>query len=502
MDTTPQDPAACDPFLPARTFFAETTDWLEGAAHDLAHADLEARLATRGAELLRRLFQAHLDQRAARERAALATTPPACGMVVRTRTRHLMTVFGRVQVARLAWARRDATGTAARCPLDRALSLPRETYSLGLRRVVAEHLRGHAGRGTVAGVDRATAGHVPVRQAWGLAARATQDFEAFYAQRPQPANDNAVAGALNVMSCDSKGIRMIPSALRDATRKARARAAVAVIRGDPTAVRSDRPHDRRMAVVTANWDQRPQPRRAAEILRELHRKPRRRPRTARPRPQHKRVAATIVRDLGPAITEMFAEAERRDPAHLRPLVALVDGADAQRDQIRAEAARRGRTLTLVLDLLHALHYLWLAAMALCRENRRAARDCVTTYLEKLLTRPVVDVIAGLRQSATLRHLTGARRAAVDQCADFLHKNAPLVDYPRFLREGLPIATGVIEGACRHLVQDRLGITGAQWDLVSAEAILRLRALDASGDWEAYWHFHLRQEHLRHYPPAA
>src|ERR1019366_9720508 len=139
-------------------------------------------------------------------------------------------------------------------------------------------------------------------------------------------------------------------------------------------------------------------------------------------------------------------------------------------------------------------------MALCHEHPRTARACVTTYLEKLLTRPILDVIAGLRQSATRRGLTGKRRAAVDQCADFLHKNAALVDYPRFLREGLPIATGVIEGACRHLVQDRLGITGAPWDLVSAEAILRLRALHASGDWEAYWHFHLRQEHLRHYPP--
>ena len=76
-----------------------------------------------------------------------------------------------------------------------------------------------------------------------------------------------------------------------------------------------------------------------------------------------------------------------------------------------------------------------------------------------------------------------------------------MDYSTFLAQGLPIASGVIEGACRHLVQDRLGITGARWDLPGAEAMLRLRALRSSGDWDAYWRFHLRQEALRNYPSA-
>lgn len=75
-------------------------------------------------------------------------------------------------------------------------------------------------------------------------------------------------------------------------------------------------------------------------------------------------------------------------------------------------------------------------------------------------------------------------------------------YPEFLRLGFPIATGVIEGACRHLVQDRLGITGASWGLAGAEAVLKLRAIYSSGDWDDYWHFHELQESQRNYATAA
>jgi hypothetical protein len=77
-----------------------------------------------------------------------------------------------------------------------------------------------------------------------------------------------------------------------------------------------------------------------------------------------------------------------------------------------------------------------------------------------------------------------------------------VDYPAFLAKGFPIATGVIEGACRHLIKDRLGITGARWGLQGAEAVLKLRALHSSGDWDDYWRFHEQQEARRNYDKAA
>jgi hypothetical protein len=113
-------------------------------------------------------------------------------------------------------------------------------------------------------------------------------------------------------------------------------------------------------------------------------------------------------------------------------------------------------------------------------------------------------VATIRQTATNRGLVGKNRRAVDDAIEYLRKNSLYLDYARFLAEGLPIASGVIEGACRHLVQDRMGITGARWALVVAEAILKLRALRASDDWDEYWRFHLDKESERnhHYATAA
>ena len=105
---------------------------------------------------------------------------------------------------------------------------------------------------------------------------------------------------------------------------------------------------------------------------------------------------------------------------------------------------------------------------------------------------------GIRRSATLRGLEGKKREAVDDCADYLLNKAPYLHYDWYLSKGLPIATGVIEGACRYLIKDRMDITGARWGLAGAEAVLRLRALQTNGDFDAYWHFHEQQEFSRNH----
>ena len=108
------------------------------------------------------------------------------------------------------------------------------------------------------------------------------------------------------------------------------------------------------------------------------------------------------------------------------------------------------------------------------------------------------VAAGIRRSATLRKLRGNRRKAADKCADYLQNNADYLQYAAYLAEGFPIATGVIEGACRHLVKDRMDISGARWRVTGAEAVLRLRALRVSGDFKEYWRFHETQELQRNH----
>ena len=93
-------------------------------------------------------------------------------------------------------------------------------------------------------------------------------------------------------------------------------------------------------------------------------------------------------------------------------------------------------------------------------------------------------------------LSRSRRANADACADYLIAKSKYLDYAGALRKGWPIATGVIEGACRHLVADRLDVTGARWGLEGAEAVLKLRSIRSNDDFPSYWAYHLAQKRRR------
>lgn len=169
------------------------------------------------------------------------------------------------------------------------------------------------------------------------------------------------------------------------------------------------------------------------------------------------------------------------------------------DQVQANVARLGVTVTVVVDLLHALHYLWLLGKAVCRRERYATQVWVRKRLIKLLTRPVDEVLKGIRHSLAANGVDPADADAVATSLRYLTKNAAYLRYAEYLADGLPIATGVIEGACRHVIKDRMDRAGMRWGLAGAEALLKLRLLDASGHLGLYWHFHARREHERNYP---
>jgi hypothetical protein len=166
--------------------------------------------------------------------------------------------------------------------------------------------------------------------------------------------------------------------------------------------------------------------------------------------------------------------------------------------MKLAAKEYGVSLDIILDIIHVLEYLWKAAFAFYKEGDPAAESWVKKRLLKILRGESSWVAAGMRRSATLNELVPKQREPIDKCADYLLKYAPYLHYDQYLAKGYPIATGVIEGACRYLVKDRMEITGARWSLQGAEDILRLRSLRASGDFDEYWQFHLRQEYERNH----
>jgi hypothetical protein len=153
-------------------------------------------------------------------------------------------------------------------------------------------------------------------------------------------------------------------------------------------------------------------------------------------------------------------------------------------------------LTIVVDIIHVIEYLWDAGRAFHPASGLELESWVRHRLLEILRGKAGLMAGGMRRSATLRGMSPKAREPVDTCAHYLLKYSPYLRYDHCLSQGLPIATGVIEGACRHLVKDRMDVTGARWSLTGAEAVLRLRALRSSQDFDEYWAFHEAREYER------
>lgn len=291
-----------------------------------------------------------------------------------------------------------------------------------------------------------------------------------------------------VLSLDGKEIVMRPQGLRETTRRAAERAAPKV---KMRLSKGEKRNRKRMAMVGTVYSVALHVRTPAQIMR-LEEAP------ALPvrRPRHKRVWASVEREAQAVVEEVFAEARARDPDQQREWVVLVDGHEAQLRQIVAAATSQDVEVTPILDFIHVLEYLWKAAYGFHAEGTDEAERWVPERSLRILEGNASYVAAGMRRSATLRGLSAHKRANVDKCADYLLMYRHMLHYDEYLRQGLPIATDVIEGACRYLVKDRLEITGARWGLAGAEAILKLRSLRSSGDFDKYWDFHISESRKR------
>ncbi|HEX3480587.1 MAG TPA: ISKra4 family transposase [Kofleriaceae bacterium] len=452
----------------------------EGATAD----DVSQLLAKDGTAMLRDLMQGYFDQCAERERRVKVIGADGIERRdARVSSRRIETPVGEVEVKRLLY---QAPGVEGIAPLDAAHGLPDEKYTHDLRRIVAEESAKSSFDEVVELIEKRTGGSVPKRQVEELTVRSAQDFDAFYSDRlcePEVTDD------LLVLSFDGKGIAMQHEDRREATRKA----AEAEPKLHTRLAKGEKPNRKRMAQVAAVYSVARWPRTSAEVLHGLreHRD------AARPRPTNKRVWASAQRSAQAVIQDAFAEALRRDPERRRRWVVLVDG---QRDQIKRveRAARRvGVEITIVLDIVHVLEYLWRAAYAFHKDGTPEAEAWVEHQLVKLLGgRSGGEIAKSMRLMAKSHGLDATAARPVEKAAGYLVAHTRLLHYDRALADGLPIATGVIEGACRYLVQDRMGRTGARWSLTGAEAILRLRALRTSGDFDDYWQFHLAKEHER------
>jgi hypothetical protein len=474
-----QTERAVDPFEPGRELFNHIVQCLQSEEmRGMKHSDLERELEKQGCELMRRLLQGYMDSRAPGE--AIGPVRDAQGderTEKREHERDLETVFGTVSVERTGYL---AEGKASLHPLDGELNLPTERYSHEVRHRAAEEAAKNSFDETVESLRRHTGAHIHKHQVEELVVRAALDFDAFYAEREAAARTDEESGPILVLTSDGKGVVMRNQDLREATRKAAERRKHKL----PNHLsKGEKKNAKRMATVASVYTIAPYlrtPHRVARMMAPVHGTSKQR----RPRPEHKRVWASLELEPEEVIEEAFREAVRRDPDKIRLM--------------KKYARKYGVKLTIVLDIIHVLGYVWKAGFAFHGEGNPELQGWVYERLCAILRGRSSHVAAGMRRSATLRELDTKKREPVDRCADYLLKYKKHLAYDVYLAKGFPIATGVIEGACRHLVKDRMDLTGARWSLKGGEAVLRMRALRSSQDFDEYWVFHENREYERNH----
>jgi hypothetical protein len=404
-----------------------------------------------------------------------------CRRLPERHERRYVSVFGEFRIRRAVYGSRE--GQKIECvPLDSRLQLPESVFSYLLQdwdqSLCVEQAFGQA-QTTVArilGLTQAVDSLEHMNQEMAKPAAT------FILNQPTPEEE----GEVLVLSADQKGIVMrrpvdapAPKAHRTKGDKA-SRKRMATV---GTVYSVDRYRRTPEEVVAALFHERSEP-------------------TRRPQPQHKEVWASLPRhDVPGSGTEavfawMVGELYLRGRGQGRPLVFLSDGQEALWDACADWLPER---TTGILDLLHVTPRLWKAAHVFHKEGTPDAEEFVRKRLLRVLEGKAACVIRGLREMATKRGLTGAKKRALAAVCRYLKQNLSRMCYDEYLAAGYPIASGAVEGACRHLVKDRMERAGMHWTIPGAQAMLDVRSIYVSGHWDEYQAYRIERETERLYP---
>jgi hypothetical protein len=397
--------------------------------------------------------------------------------------RPYLSIFGAMAIERTCYGQ-DRIEAA---PLDARLHLPQRQYSYLLQKwlgsFVVDDSHDEAIRklGTILGLE------ITVKASEDLNREQASDVEVFQNHLPVP--EAATEAPLLVVTADCKGVPLVRKALPPDEATDTPLPAPA----NPRRGKGEK-NKKKMAAVGAVYTIEPFVRQADDVIDEVMRK---KARERRPRPRNKRVRAELLVGKVALFLWLADEVIRRDPQGSKPVIFLSDGERALHDR---QSEYLPEDTVCILDLFHVLERLWKVAWCFFEEKtqKREAHRWVEERLKRLLEGRVDAVIRGMRYQATQRGLKGQKRKTVAAAAGYFAGNRDRMKYDAYLAAGYPIGSGVVEGACRHLVKDRMERTGMRWLPSGAQAMLDLRATYLNGEWDAFWTFHMLQEDQRLY----
>jgi hypothetical protein len=390
-------------------------------------------------------------------------------------TRGYYSIFGKLPLSRPYYYKK---GVGKCSPLDEGLSLGDDCYS-DLMRELAEFL----------GVDVT---YAKVRQFWsrllgqtlstqaiqGMVAKDAAEVKAYYQQKEAP--DVASEATILVAQADGKGVPMV--------------------RETPVAPKrhlgkGEKRGKKKEAIVTSCYTIESHTRTPDEVVASFFHPESSSSSASQQRtgPRNKHVWATLD-GKDAALSRLTIQTTNRDGAHILHRVALTDGCEALQSRVETHLP----DFTLILDFVHASEYLWDAANALHGEHSPKRDIWAEQQTLQLLSGQTQSVIAELVRLVQKPRWSQAKRKAFTSAANYFQRNQPYMHYKDYLANGWPIASGVIEGACRHLVKDRCELSGMRWTQDGAESLLHLRAVAENDDWDAYHQLRKEQRHLRLY----
>jgi hypothetical protein len=403
--------------------------------------------------------------------------------------RRYVSIFGEFVLNRTVYGSREGQKIDF-VPLDNRLQLPDSVFSYLLQdwdqSFCVEEAFGQAARTIlrILGLQQS------VDSLERMNMQMAQQVDDFRAERAMPSA--AAEGEILVSSTDGKGVVMrraegetIPPAHRTKGDKA-SRKEMAIVGAVYTVDRYVRTAEQVVAALFGDQQGEAKP-------------------PPRPKPCHKQTMASLAytdaegahSGIEKTYGWLLEEIWLRNRGYGKGMVHLCDGQEAL--WVARQTYLPQRNTTDILDLLHVTPRLWQAAHLFYREKSAAAEQFARERILRVLQGKVGLVIRGLREMGTKRGLTGSKKATLTTICAFLENNRQRMRYDEYLAKGYPIASGVIEGACRHLVKDRMERAGMHWTRIGAQAMLDVRSIHIAGAWEQYQAFRIDCEKQRLYP---
>ncbi len=405
--------------------------------------------------------------------------------------RRYLSVFGELSIQRFVYGTREKQKIEA-VPLDAQLGLPAGEFSYVLENWLQRLCVKESFAEACHSLETLLSLKPSVRAAEEMNRRLAEFVDGFRIQRPAVSTDEDAS--ILVATADGKGVPMRRQTSAERGRRSKGQSA----------------NKKQMAYVGAVYNVDPHRRTAADLLGELQKDA-----TAvdRPIPQHKRLWAEMTyfeKDFEDGIeingrASVFGHLADEIASRRKPDATLVCLMDGERALWEMQALFLPDAVC-ILDLFHVTERLWTAAHCFHAEGSRAATEFVTHRLRMLLEGRVGRVIGGLRQMLTKQQLSRRKRTRVESVITYYENNRTRMKYDEYLSEGYPIGSGVVEGACRHLVKDRMEQTGMRWVLRGARAMLDTRATYLNGEWDDFITYRINTEqtqlHAKKWTPQA